>query len=114
MFEECNELKSLNLKSFSTENVDSMENMFTNCNSLSSLDLSSFNTPVLRDMDKMFYGCSSLTVIDISNLDTSNAEEYEEVFTDLPTKGTIIYNSNKLSSAITQMIPSGWTKTDAK
>ena len=37
-----------------------MGGMFLNCSSLKSLDLSSFNTTNVNDMKSMFHGCSSL------------------------------------------------------
>ena len=44
MFGYCQSLKSLNIKSFDTSNIESMSNMFINCKSLTSLDLYKFET----------------------------------------------------------------------
>ena len=60
MFYKCSSLKSADLSSFNTTNVNNMESMFNGCSSLESLDLSSFNTTNVNNMDYMFYGCSSL------------------------------------------------------
>ena len=60
MFYNCSSLKSIDLSSFNTTNVNNMEWMFDGCSSLKSLDLSSFNTTNVKDMRFMFDGCSSL------------------------------------------------------
>ena len=56
----CSSLKSIDLSSFNTNNVNNMRCMFSECSSLKSIDLSSFNTTNVEDMGCMFYGCSSL------------------------------------------------------
>ena len=60
MFYECFSLKSIDLSSFNTTNVNNMGNMFFECSSLKSIDLSSFNTTNVNNMIFMFSGCSSL------------------------------------------------------
>ena len=67
MFEECNSLESINLSSFNTSNVNNMSGMFFYCQSLKSIDLSSFNTSKVKNMKIMFCGCSSLESIDLFN-----------------------------------------------
>ena len=44
MFSVCSSLKSINLSSFNTNNVNNMREMFNYCSCLESIDLSSFNT----------------------------------------------------------------------
>ncbi len=46
--------------------------MFSDCSSLKSLDLSSFNTINVNNMSGMFYGCESLKK---ENLKVSNKEK---------------------------------------
>ena len=60
MFYKCSSLKSADLSSFITTNVNNMRYMFEGCSSLESIDLSSFNTNNVKDMSGMFFGCSSL------------------------------------------------------
>ena len=60
MFSYCESLKSLDLSSFNTTNVNKMESMFRSCSLLKSLDLSSFDTTNVKNMDDMFLGCPSL------------------------------------------------------
>ena len=58
----CYSLKSIDLSSFNTSNVNNMSYMFSECYSLKSIDLSSFNTSNVKDfnLDNIFYGCKSL------------------------------------------------------
>ena len=60
MFSGCSSLKSIDLSSFNTTNVNNMNSMFFYCSSLQSIDLSSFNTTNVKSMSWMFEGCSSL------------------------------------------------------
>ena len=80
MFLKCSSLKSLDLSSFDTSNVESMEAMFGGCSSLEYLDLSSFNTSKVKTMTEMLEGCSSLEYLNLSSFDTSNVEEMSLMF----------------------------------
>ena len=60
MFLGCNNIISLNLANFNTQNVIDMSSMFKGCSSLSNLDLSNFNTQNVIYMSSMFDGCISL------------------------------------------------------
>ena len=72
LFYGINNLQSLDLSSFNTQNVTNMSYMFNNCSKLEKLDLSSFNTPKLSNMSYMFYGCSNLQILDLSSFNTKN------------------------------------------
>ena len=67
MFYNCSRLQAVNVTSFNTDKVQSMQQMFTNCSSLKSLDLRSFNTPQVKDMSAMFYRCTQLITIYCAN-----------------------------------------------
>ena len=60
MFSHCSSLKSINLSSFNTTNVNNMYRMFEFCSSLELIDLSSFNTTNINNMKTIFFGCNSL------------------------------------------------------
>ena len=55
MFNNCESLQSLDLSSFNTSSVTSMELQFTSCMSLTSVPL--FDTSSVTNMDMMFYYC---------------------------------------------------------
>ena len=63
MFSGCQNLTSLNLSNFNTENVKNMRDMFSGCQNLTSLNLSNFNTENVKYMSAMFYECNSLQTI---------------------------------------------------
>lgn len=69
MFDGCTTLGlgGLALRSFDTHglNADGMVAMFKNCNSMQSLDLSSFTTEQITDMTELFYGCGHMSNLDI-------------------------------------------------
>ena len=73
-------LENLDLSSFNTSNVISVDSMFSNCSSLTSLDLSSFNTLNVTNMSSMFYICSSLTSLDLSSFNTLNVTNMSDMF----------------------------------
>ena len=65
-------IKEINLKGASFQNVTNMSYMFYNCTGLTSLDLSGINAPNVTNMTYMFSGCSSLTSLDVSDFNTTN------------------------------------------
>ena len=89
MFYECSSLESIDLSSFNTNNVNSMECMFWGCSSLKSIDLSSFNTNNVNDMHSMFSRCSSLKTIDLSSFNTTSVKDMSGMFSRCSTLNTI-------------------------
>ena len=80
MFKYCRSLKSIDLSSFDTTNVNNMCGMFRECSSLQSIDLSSFNTTNVKSMNEMFCGCSSLQSIDLSSFNIINVNSMNSMF----------------------------------
>ena len=80
MFSNCNSLISININSINTQNVTSMTYMFKNCQSLVTLDLSNFNTTNVIKMSNMFEHCSNLVDLDITGFDTQNVESTDAMF----------------------------------
>jgi len=73
MFGQCESLASLDVSSFDTSNVKSMDYMFNACSHLTSIDVSSFNTSKVNFIRGMFSECVRLTSLDLSNIDISSA-----------------------------------------
>jgi surface protein len=68
--------------------------MFSGCANLKSLDLSSFNTSNVENVKAIFDGCTSLEYLDISNFNTSQVTEYVNMFKDVnPLKYINLYNA---------------------
>jgi len=80
MFQNCNNLISLDLSNFDTSKVTNMQGMFASCNKLTSLDLSNFDTSKVTNMDYMFNTCNNLISLDLSNFDTSNVTTMSYMF----------------------------------
>jgi len=86
MFNNCNNLSTLDLSNFNTKNVTNMHTMFYNCYSLTELDLSHFDTRNVIDMSNMFQECFGLESLNVRNFDTRNVTEMKYMF----------YNCNSL------------------
>lgn len=80
MFENCNNLTTLDVSKFNTKNVMDMEFMFGDCKNLTTLKIANFDTQNVTDMSGMFYGCNNLTALDVSNFDTKNVTNMEFMF----------------------------------
>ena len=82
MFWGCSKLKSISFgDNFTTSKVTTMSFMFKECESLEELDLSTFSSEALETMDDMFYGCKSLTkIIFGDNFTIENVTTLQECF----------------------------------
>lgn len=80
VFSGCSNLKTLNIKTLDTSNVDSFNNLFEDCSKLESLDLSFFDTSKARYMDSMFRGCDSLGSLNLSSWNTNNVTSMRNMF----------------------------------
>ena len=80
MFNECSNLKILNLSSFNTGNVTYMDSMFDGCKLLAELNVSSFNTNNVTNMGHMFNRCSSLKELNLNNFNTNNVTNMRAMF----------------------------------
>jgi surface protein len=80
MFYKCTSLESLNLSNFNMQKVLNISYMFSNCKSLKEISLKSFATNNVKDMTGLFYGCSSLPIIDLSKFNTQNSVNMSYMF----------------------------------
>ena len=103
MFYNCESLTRLNLSGFNTSNVTDMSYMFSSCSSLTSLDLSGFNTSNVTSMYAMFNRCRSLTALDLSGFNTSNVTSMYSMF-DVCSSLTALDLSGFNTSNVTDMI----------
>ena len=72
MFQNCNELKCLDLSNFDTSNVINMACMFNGCNKLKEINgINKLITNNVEDMGGMFQDCNELEHLDLSNFNTS-------------------------------------------
>ena len=80
MFENCENLTTLDVSNFNTVNVTNMSYMFNYCSSLKNLDVSNFDTSKVTDMNTMFKSCNNLTTLDLSNFNTINVTNMYNMF----------------------------------
>lgn len=80
MFNDPNNLESINFNNFNTSNVDNMSNMFSWCQHLRRLDLSKFDTSNVSYMNSLFYGCRRLSFLDISKFSTGGVYDMGGMF----------------------------------
>ncbi len=72
------------LEKFNTSNVTNMAAMFQNLDQINSLDLSGFNTSKVTDMSYMFAQCKALNSLNISNFNVSSVTTREFMFNYVP------------------------------
>lgn len=80
MFQDCKNLRKVDLKEFDTTNVTDMGSMFEDCRSLTTVDLSTLHTENVTNMSDMFCNCYSLTTVDFGNFHTENVQYMEYMF----------------------------------
>lgn len=103
MFYICNNLESLNLSSFNTSKVTSMQT-FLYSNKIKSLDLSSFDTSNVTNMNQMFGYCENITKLDLSNFDTSNVTDMAQMFWQDAMLKAIIVSSDFKVDQVTESV----------
>ena len=103
MFSGCNSASftSLDLRSFSTDNVTDMQCMFSNTK-LSSIDLSGWTNIKVTNMYAMFYRCSNLTMLNLTGFSTATVTNMESMFQEC-TSMTAFNLSNFNTGSVTNM-----------
>ena len=80
-FEKCNNIISLDLSNFNTENVTDMSGMFNECTKLKEIKgINKFITNKVNNMECMFNLCSEIEYLDLSNFNTKNVTEYRKCY----------------------------------
>lgn len=80
MFSGCDNLVSLDMTGFQTDNVVKMNRMFYGCSSMEELSLCTLNTSHVVSMSDMFAGCSSLKDLKIDSFQTPNVVNMDNMF----------------------------------
>ena len=87
-----------------------MESMFENCQNIESLDLSSFQTSSATNMKKMFYNCDKLEYLDISNFVTTSVSDMTQ---DLSQKVNQVLQLTVKNLTSASSVNSVWVKPDS-
>ena len=80
MFEDCENLESVDMTNLNTGSVKDMSNMFKDCEKLASVKLDELNTEFVTDMSSMFSGCSALENLDISSFAVGGRTDTDDMF----------------------------------
>lgn len=83
MFNYCNDLQSVNLSGWDTNNVIQMPYMFQGTH-LRTIDLSSFRTSQLQNTYGMFAYCNYLKEVNMSYFDMTNVNSCDDMFISCP------------------------------
>ena len=114
LFDNCQELTSLDVTHFNTAKVTNMYRMFNACG-LTSLDLSNFNTAKVENMGLMFSACSNLKTIYASDKFTTAAvTESKNMFSYCGSlSGDIDWTSDKATDKTYAKIDGGYFRDKA-
>lgn len=80
MFQDCENLKTADLRGFSGAKISSMKEIFYRCENLESVNLSGIDTSNTTDMREMFYYCLKLKSLDVNCFDTSKVKTMGRMF----------------------------------
>ena len=76
----CPKIETLNVSSWNTSCIKSMEFLFEGCSNIGALDLTSWNTSNVKNMSGLFFKCYNLTSLNLSTWDTSNVTDMSSLF----------------------------------
>ena len=108
MFRVC-KVQQLNLNTFDTSKVTSLEYMFYNCTNLETLDLNNFDTSNVTTLFGTFQGCTNLKTLEVSNWNTSKVVGMGEQGGYWAYGGTF-----QGCSSLTELDLSGWNTSNVK
>ena len=94
MFYMMNSLKSIDVSGFNTSKVNDMNSMFDQTGVIDELNLSSFDTSNVTDMKWMFFGLNKLKKLNLTNFDTSKVTNMYAMFEQMTDVSEIKFGSN--------------------
>lgn len=75
MFSGCENIKSINLEGLIAPNLTNINYMFTSCFNLENISFTDFEAPNIVNVENLFADCNSLTSLDISWFNTDNIQD---------------------------------------
>ena len=96
MFCSCYNLKSLNLSSFDTSNVEQMYFMFNRCTNLEYLDISNFKISQGTNTNNIFYNVKSLKYINLYNAQINSKINIINLIKASMTDSAIVYQKDDI------------------
>ena len=104
MFKNCQNLIEIEFPQVHIEFNISAGEMFSGCMKIKRIDLGKLEVKNMALMDNMFRNCKSLEFLNISNLDMRYVTSYDSIFYGVPKNMTIIYDSNKTSQIMEEIL----------
>ena len=80
LFENVSKLKNINLTSFDTSQITTMDSMFSGCTTLEQITLDGIDTRKLHNMNHMFRNCDNLQEINMSPINAGNVKNMSAIF----------------------------------
>ena len=105
MFNDCPNLISVDLSSFSFKNVENMSYMFSGCNRLSRIILPKEKNIISapQDVKYMFYDCKELTSINLTGISFLNLKDLNSIFSGCSNLETLILPSNEKANNVVDL-----------
>jgi hypothetical protein len=84
MFAQCTKLEGVNFNGveFSINKVEDISGMFNNCAELKTVNISNMKSNSIKYMNSIFNNCRKLTHVDMSGIDTTNCCRFQKAFND--------------------------------
>ena len=73
MFNQCNNLLSIDISHFDSSKINGVEYMFNNCEKVKFINLTNFNPPYVNTLWDFIHNCKALTSIDMTNCNIPSA-----------------------------------------
>ena len=103
MFYMMNSLKNIDVSGFNASKVTDMNSMFDLTGVIEQLDVSSFDTSNVTDMKWMFFGLSKVNKLDLTNFNTSRVTNMSDMFDSMTNVKEIKFGPNFNTSNVTDM-----------
>ena len=103
MFYMMDSLKSIDVSKFNTSKVTDMFEMFDNAGIIEQLNVSSFNTSNVTNMKWMFFGLSKVKELDLTNFNTSRVTDMYGMFDSMADVKEIKFGPSFDTSSVTDM-----------
>ena len=105
LFSGCTLLESVNMSNFNAPSVTKLFNCFTNCSNLKEVDLGSFDTSNITGIGELFKYCSKLEKINFSSADFTNITSWNGDFIGVPTSAEIIVKDETQANWLLERFP---------
>ncbi len=104
MFYYCQNLIEVEFPYVHIDFLNSSSQMFSDCMEIKRIDLGKLEIRNVSVMNNMFRNCKNLEFLNITNFDMRFVTSYDSIFLGVPKNISIIYDSNKTSKIMEEII----------